>query len=301
MFKNYLRIALRNITRYKMYSFINILGLAVGIATAIIVYMVIQGELRFEEHNSENIFRINKKYTMKGETGLNQATPYPLRTTLEEEIPEVITAVHLTSASCILKYDDKVFRETGNFYASTNIFNMFTLNFIQGTPVEAIKDNNSIAISKSLADKYFGDDEPIGKILTRDNRNEVTVTAVFKDMPIYTNYRFDSIQNINSIAYDDDVQNWYSHWLETFVLLEDSADFDVVQGKVDGIMKAHLEEQSGAVLQSLKNIHLYSYPYNCLYQFYESGNSTSHKTSSGSGSEKNCRSSKKIPDLSIYR
>ncbi len=268
MFKNYLRIALRNIARYKMYSFINILGLAVGIATAIIVYLVIQGELRFEEHNSENIFRINKKYTMKGETGLNESTPYPLRTVLEEEIPEVITAVHFRNSSCILKNGDKVFRETGNFYASPNIFNMFTFDFIQGSPEEAIKDKNSIAISKSMAEKYFGDENPIGKILTRNNRDEVTVTAVFKDMPIYTNYKFDIIQNIDSIAYDDDVQNWYSHWLETFVLLGNTANFDLVQDKVDGIMKAHLEEQSGAVLQSLKNIHLYSVEGNPTGQKY---------------------------------
>ena len=122
MFKNYLKIALRNIARYKMYSTINILGLAVGIATAIIIYLVVQGELRFEVHHSENIYRINKKYTMKGETSINPSTPYPLRSTLKEEIPEVIASVHLTNSSCILKYGDKVFRERGNFYASPSIF-----------------------------------------------------------------------------------------------------------------------------------------------------------------------------------
>lgn len=269
MFKNYLKIALRNIVRYKMYSIINIIGLAVGLATAIIVFLVVQGELRFEAHHSENIYRINKKYTMKDETNINPSTPYPLRSTLKEEIPEVIASVHLTN-SCILKYDDKVFRERGNFYASPSIFEMFAIEFIHGSAADAIKDKNSIALSQSMAKKYFGDEDPIGKTLTRNNREEITVTSVFQDMPIYTNYPFESIQHIDNIAYEyeDDFENWYSHWLETFILLDEKVYFDAVQDKVDGIMKANLEEQSGAILQSLKNIHLYSVEGNPTTQKY---------------------------------
>ena len=268
MFKNYLKIALRNIARYKMYSTINILGLAVGIATAIIIYLVVQGELRFETHHPKNIYRINKKYTMKGETNLNQSTPHPLRSALQEEIPEIKSSVHLTNSSCILKSGNKVFRERGNFYASPNIFEIFTFNFIQGKSEDAIKNKNSIALSQSMAKKYFGDEDPIGKILTRNNRDEMTVTAVFEDMPIYTNYNFRSIQHIDNVAYEDDYDNWYSHWMETFVLLEETTDFEAVQAKVDAVMKAHLEEQSGAVLQSLKNIHLYSMEGNPTTQKY---------------------------------
>jgi len=268
MFRNYLKIALRNIGRYKMYSIINILGLAVGIATAIIVYLVVQGELRFESHHSQNIYRINKKYTMKGVENLNESTPLPLRETLANEIPEVKEAVHLTNSSCLLKYDDKVFRERGNFYASTNIFELFNFNFILGSPEDAIKDKNSIAISQAMAEKYFGDNNPIGKVFTRNNRSEAVVTAVFEDMPIYTNYGFEFVQNINNAAYEDDYENWYSHWLETFILLEDTAEIEAVEAKVDGVMKEHIEDQSGAVLQSLKNIHLYSVEGNPTAQKY---------------------------------
>jgi len=268
MFRNYLKIALRNISRHRMYSFINILGLAVGIATAIIIYLIIQGELQFEAHHPENIYRINKKYTMKGETNINRSTPYPLRSNLVEEIPEVIESVHITNSSCILQYDDKVFRERNNFYASPNIFNMFSFEFIRGNSKEALKGENSIVISQSLAHKYFGDEDPVGKTFSRNNRGEVTVSAVFKDMPIYTNYNFESIQHIGKVTRDDDLDNWYSHWLETFVLLDDTADLEAVQKKVDGVMKAHLEEQSGAVLQSLKNIHLYSVEGNPTAQKY---------------------------------
>jgi len=251
-----------------MYSIINILGLAVGIATAIIVLLVIQGELRFEVHHSKNIYRINKKYTMKGIENINMSTPHPLRNELEEVIPEVVSAVHLTNSSCLLKYDDKVFRERGNYYASTNIFDMFTFKFVQGTAQDAIPDNNTIAISQSTAEKYFGTENPIGKTLIRNNRDEMTVTAVFEDMPIYTNYNFQTIQNIGSVAYEDDVDNWYSHWMETFVLLVDNVDPKTVEAKIDGLMKEHLEEQSGAVLQSLKNIHLYSVEGNPTAQKY---------------------------------
>jgi len=268
MFKNYLKIALRNISRYKMYSIINILGLAVGIATAIIIYLIIQGELQFEAHHPENIYRINKKYSMKGEVSINSATPHPLRNTLAEEIPEVIESVHIRNSSCILQYNDKVFRERDNFYASPNIFKMFNFEFIRGNSREALQDENSIVISQSLVQKYFGDEDPIGKTFSYNNRGEVTVSAVFKDMPIYTNYKFESIQHIEKVTRDDDIDEWYSHWLQTFVLLEDTADINAVQSKVDGIMKKHIEEQTGAVLQSLKNIHLYSVEGNPTAQKY---------------------------------
>jgi len=258
MFRNYLKIALRNIGRYKMYSFINILGLAVGIATAIIIFLIIQGELQFEAHHPQNIYRVNKKYTMKGETNINRSTPHPLRSILADEIPEAIETVHFRNSSCILKYEDKVFREGNNFYASPNIFNMFTFEFLRGSVEDALQDENSIAISQSLARKYFGDEDPVGKIFSRNNRGEVTVSAVFKDMPIYTNYRFECIQHISKVTTDDDLDNWYSHWLQTFILLDDNADLEAVQKKIDTIFKSNLEEQSGAVLQSLKNIHLFS-------------------------------------------
>jgi len=93
---------------------------------------------------------------MKGIENINMSTPHPLRNELEEVIPEVVSAVHLTNSSCLLKYDDKVFRERGNYYASTNIFDMFTFKFVQGTAQDAIPDNNTIAISQSTAEKYFG-------------------------------------------------------------------------------------------------------------------------------------------------
>ena len=268
MFKNYFKLAIRNINRHRMYSFVNILGFAVGIATAIIIYLLIQGELQFEAHHSAKISRVNKKYTMKGEVNINRATPYPLLSILVEEIPEVIESVHFRNSSCILQYDNKVFRERDNFYASPNIFDMFTFEFIRGNSKEALQDENSIVISQSLAHKYFGDEDPMGKTFSHDNRGEVTVSAVFKDMPIYTNYKFESIQHIGKVTRDDDLDDWYSHWLQTFVLLEDTADINAVQSKVDNIMKVHVEEQSGASLQSLKNIHLYSMEGNPTAQKY---------------------------------
>lgn len=258
MIKNYLRVALRNIGRHKLYSIINILGLAVGIASAVVIFLVIQGELQFESHNTNlnNIYRINKKYVMKGQTSINLSTPFPLRQALEE-IPEVAAAAQLTQSSCILKYEDKVFREAENVFASPEIFEIFTFEFVRGSAESAIPDKNSIAVSQTIAKKYFGNEDPIGKTLIINNRSEVTVKAIFKDFPVYTNYNFQIIQNIEKAAYPEDIDDWYSHWLETFVLLDASADLNLVEQKVDQLMKSNIEEQPGAVLQSLKNTHLY--------------------------------------------
>ncbi|MBN1327454.1 MAG: ABC transporter permease, partial [Candidatus Cloacimonetes bacterium] len=269
MFKNYIRVALRNIGRYKLYSIINILGLAVGIASAIIILLVIQGELQFETHNENlaNIYRINKKYMMKGVTDINESTPYPLQDALKE-IPEIVAATHLTQTPSILKYEDKVFRETGNVYAAPEIFDIFSFEFVRGSAETAIPDKNSIAISESIAKKYFGDEDPIGKTLINNNRSEVNVTAVFKELPVYTNYNFQIIQNVDKAVHSEDMDDWYSHWLQTFVLLDESADPVLVEQKIDKLMKSNMEEQSGAVLQALKKIHLYDVDGNPTAQKY---------------------------------
>ena len=260
MFKNYLKIAYRNIIRNKTYSIINILGLAIGISCVLIIFMVAKTHLSFESHNSnsERIFRANKKYTMKGETNVNISTPYPLKNEAIETIPEILDAVHLTLKSSNIKSTGDVNRESNICFASPSIFNIFSINFITGNPAKALTDNNSVAISEAMAEKYFGNTDPVGKTLLFNNRAERTVSAVFENISKFSEYRFNFIINIDAVVPAEDRENWYDHWLQTFVLVAENNDISVIEGKTDQLMKTNIEDQSGARLQPLKNIHLYS-------------------------------------------
>ena len=195
---------------------------------------------------------------MNGEENINYSTPYPLEQAVRDGFPEVIEATHLYESSAIIKYKDKIFRERGVCRASPTVFNIFTLNIVDGDKVKPIRDVHSIAISQSSAKKYFGNESPIGKSLTLNNANEMQVTAVYEDVPLLTDYDFNFIIHIDTAAEMEDYNNWYSHWMQTFILTEPGTDIIALQTKIDQLFKDNLEEQSGARLQSLRNIHLYS-------------------------------------------
>jgi ABC-type antimicrobial peptide transport system permease subunit len=270
MFKNYFKTALRNIARYKIYSLINILGLTVGIACAVMIFVITQEEVSFNTHNNnaDQIFRINKVYSMGGEISINESTPYPLANTVHETLPEVIEATHLVRTSTIIKCEDKVIRERNVYRASPSLFDMFTINIIEGDKIQPIYDINSIALSQSSATKYFGDESPIGKVLTLNSKNEMQVTAVYEDIPLLTDYSFDFIVHFDTVAEEDGYDDWYDHWMETFILVQPNTDVEGLQTKIDQLMKDNIGTQSGARLQSLRDTHLYSVEGNPTTQKY---------------------------------
>jgi len=260
MLRNYIKVALRNIVRYKTYSVINVLGLAIGIACVMIILMVAKTHLSFESHNaySERIHRINKKYSMKGDVNINTSTPYPLRSAAVETIPEVFDAAHFVLQTANIESSGEVNKEYNVCFTSPSVFNIFTFDFISGNPDDAIIDHNSVAIAEAMAEKYFGDEDPIGRTLSFNNRTDRTVSAVFKDITKFSDYRFDFVLNMDIIAPEEDRDYWYDHWMETFVLVAENSDMTVVENKVDQLMKTNVGDQSGAILQPLKKIHLYS-------------------------------------------
>ena len=270
MIKNYIKTALRNILRYKLYSALNIIGLSVGIACAAMIFVIVQEEMNFNAHNehADHIYRINKLYSMNGEISTNPSTPYPLENAARESFPEVLEAAHFVETSGIVKYEKDAFKERNICMASPSLFDIFTINITQGVKDNPINDLQSIAISQSMAAKYFGEDTAIGKILTLDNTDQLQVTAVYEDIPILTDYSFDFIINFDLIAEEEGYDDWYDHWMETFIRVDPNTDITDLQTKMDHLMKENIGDQSGARLQSLRNIHLYSVEGNPTTQKY---------------------------------
>ncbi|MCP4726832.1 MAG: ABC transporter permease, partial [bacterium] len=199
MFKNYLKIALRNLVKHKGYSFINIVGFSVGMACTIFIVAYIFDELGWEKHH-ENYDRI---YRMCFETGSDKLqiaySPPPLSKALMEDFPEVENAVRFSywPANLLVTYEDRRFLEKQILYADSSIFNVFTVPFLEGDRKTALSRPKTVVITKDAAEKYFGNENPIGKtLLFYTSKTPYEVTGVVENCPEKTHFKFDLIVSL---------------------------------------------------------------------------------------------------------
>ncbi len=181
MFRNYFKIALRTLWKNKKLAAINIFGLAVGIACSLLIFLFIQDELNYDRHHADavNIHRIVKDFINDDGTRIPDATtPAALAPAVAREIPEVveITRVHPDwGGTSVVEYEHQKNTEGGIWRVDSSFFTVFTLPFVKGDPKTALADVNSIVLTESTARRYFGNDDPIGKTLKFDGRNDFTV------------------------------------------------------------------------------------------------------------------------------
>ncbi len=175
MFKNYFTTALRNFSRQKTYSFINMAGLSVGLACSFLIFMWIKHEItydRFHEQGTQ-IYRVMRNFSANDKIYTWSSAPMPLAKVLVEEYPEITHAILITRQRHLLSKGNQLFRETG-IYASPSFFNVFTFPLLQGDTRKILSEPNAIAISEKLAGKYFGPDwasqSILGQSLTVDHR-----------------------------------------------------------------------------------------------------------------------------------
>lgn len=261
MFKNYLKVAFRNIKRHKDVSIINITGLAIGITCCILILLWVQDELSFNQFHkdADHIYRINKKYQIGTETGYNSATPFPLVGAIKENYPEVKDATNFYQQRALVKYGDKIFTESRVCVTDSSFFNIFSFQFIKGNIKSALVDPNSIIITEDIGKKYFGDSEPLGKTLTLDNLTEYVVTGIIHNIPLNSDLIFDIFIPTSADTKAEEADNWGSHWLQTYVVLQEVVSYEEVEQKLSVLIKEHLpEEKISLVVQPFKKIHLYS-------------------------------------------
>jgi hypothetical protein len=225
MFKNYIKIALRNIKKHKGYSFINIAGLAIGMACCILILLWVQDELgydRFHKNKSE-LYRVytEVQYT-DGRTNLFTQSYFPLARILKEECPDVVDAVRYASRSMLLiKHGDKSFADDNFGFADSSFFKMFTFPFVKGNPETALSDKFSVVITEEMSKKYFGNDDPIGKTLNVNNQFDVQVTGVIENVPHNSSLKFDFLLPYTLYWGPNwaESNSWGGNPLETYVLI----------------------------------------------------------------------------------
>lgn len=224
MFKNLLLVALRNLKRDKWYSLLNILGLAMGIAFSVLLIFFIKDELSYDRYNinADRIYRINGYIKEPDKDEMKWAnTQFPLAPTLKKDYPEVEEAVRFVGADKrMYKNGDLRFYEDKVFYTDSNVFKVFTYAFLEGNPNTALTAPNSMVLTQSLAEKYFGKNKAIvGKSLQSSNGEVYKVTGVIKDVPKNSHLIFNALISRTTLPVDF-ADNWGSFGFYNYVLLK---------------------------------------------------------------------------------
>jgi len=263
MFKNYLKIALRNIKRHRGYSFINITGLAIGMTCTILILLWVQDELSFDRFhkNGDYLYRVIQDIQFTDHRTHWAITQGPLGPSLKEDFPEIVDFTRIRYRGFRFKYADKIFDERVCM-ADNSILEMFTFPLVQGDPKTALIEPNNIVLSEEMAEKYFGGENPIGKTIKADDRYDFHVKGVFKKIPINSHLQFDFLIPFifgRELGYT--VDTWNNSGFSTYVMLAKTTSVENVIEKISDYLKTKptLEENSKLMLQPLKRVHLYSH------------------------------------------
>ncbi|HKI77875.1 MAG TPA: ABC transporter permease [Ignavibacteriaceae bacterium] len=280
MIKNYMRIAFRNLFKHRGFSLINIIGLTVGLTICLLILLFIKDELSYDKYNdkSDQIYRVILHGRISDSDFNLAVSCAPIGPTLVNELPEVENFVRILKGGIpVLRYQDKVFSEDRFFWADSTFFDVFSLPLVEGNPKTALVKPQSVVITESMAKKYFGNDDAVGKILNMDNRIDYMVTGVMKDVPKNSHFHFDFLGSLASYQGIMQDNSWLSNNQFTYVLLKKGVTYDDIKNKMEDIVLKYVGPQvklalgvtfdqlkkSGAMyrysLQPLSDIHLRSH------------------------------------------
>lgn len=242
MLKNYFLTAWRNIVKDKFYTFINVGGLAIGLATAVFILLYIIDELTYDKshENHERIYRLESHFVINNKDDRFAATQIPLGPTLKDEYPEIEEFVRFAPAGTMfLTYEDREFQEDSIMLTDSTIFDVFTHPFVSGDPEEALTRPYTMVVTESLARKYFGADNPIGKTLTSLEGDLFEITGVIEDLPGNVHMKFDGLVSAATIIEEMGAERFNdrsagSFWnigIYSYVMLAENASIDGIHEK----------------------------------------------------------------------
>ena len=278
MLKNYIKIAVRNLFKNKAFSFINIFGLSVGLASFILISIYIKNEFSYDNFNLK-ADRIYRPVEIQRPAGLPEqyvaVTMGPLAAALKNDFPEVESAVRIMpSGTFYCRSGDKGFYENGIAFADPQIFDIFTIPFIEGDPANALSEPYSIVLTSSIALKYFGNEDPLGKTLTiyaSSGKTEMRITGVIQDYPVNSHLHFRMLASLSTLnEVTPFLTSWDTNCLATYILLKKGASKSELERKFPAFInkynKADESYSFSMYLQPLKDIHLHSDK--IIYQTY---------------------------------
>ena len=269
MLTNFFTIAFRNIFKHKIFSFINIFGLAIGMAASLLIFQYVRFELSYDkfEANSPNIYRIQLDRYNEGKLATQWAAGTAgIGPVVKDGLPEVTNLTRLYSTQGIMSYQDKEFREEKMFWANEGFLPMFGYPALKGSATDALKNVGQAVLTTSAARKYFGDEDPIGKTLQWNKREPFTITAVIPDPPANTHLKFNmllSFATLQKLEGDPATTQWgWDGWF-AYIQVRPGTNQQALEKKINALSESRWgkemkESKQGMVfhLQPLASIHL---------------------------------------------
>jgi putative ABC transport system permease protein len=231
MIKNYLTVAIRNLSRNKGFTFINIMGLALGITSGLLIVLYIVDELSYDRYNPRvaNLYRANLdvKYGDNADTYASQAAAFGPK--VKQDFPEVSEAARIVPAfyhptGFRIRKGNSTLQEKSIVYADPGLFAVFSFPLLEGNPATALQDPNTVVLTESAAKKYFGRTDIVGETLLLDDTANYKVTGVMKDIPRQSHFRFDLFLSLASLDESRDPNNWGGGGYNTYLMLSPTAD-----------------------------------------------------------------------------
>lgn len=251
MFKNYFKVALRNIFRQKAYAFINISGLAIGICCCLLIVSYVLDELSYDNFHPEveQTYRIALDRKFPDNQFMYARSPIPMGPTLAREMPEITAATRMfnTFGSLTFQYEDRYFDERNVIAVDSSFFDFFGVELLAGDPEKALNDPNSLIITEEMAIKYFGTEEALGKQLEIQNIGQMMVQGVAKSMPTNAHFHFDFLFSLSSMPGLFNSQFWGAYNVYNYVKMA-PASVTEVEGKLMPLLQRYMEPQIQSVL-----------------------------------------------------
>ncbi len=275
MMGNYLVTAWRNLLRHKLYGFINIAGLAVGLACAIFILLYLRDELSWDAWipDSENLYRIESTFLVPGghDHDFFTAAPFPVAPAMQVSFPEVVAQTHLIPEFMTASVGDRTF-SASVVAVDTNFFQFVRLPFVQGSPVRALAQPESIVLTQAATKKYFGTVDPMGKIVTLAGKHSLVVTGVLRDLPHNTHLNFEMVMPNTSTADAIPASSpartlWLNFPGWSYIKLAPNTDLAALQRKLAPMLDMNIDakKQMGLNMRGSELLHLHITPFRDIH------------------------------------
>jgi putative ABC transport system permease protein len=264
MFKNYLKIAWRSIRKNKISSVINITGLTIGLTCCLLIALYIRHELSYDKFQvkGDRIARVIMEYKIGNDGKAGTFTSTKVFPEFKRQFPEVISGVRMSQTSRVTKYGEKLFNEKRFLFADSTFFDVFSFRLIKGMPGQVLNAPKTIVLTEDAARKYFGNDDPVGKILkTGSDATDFLVTGVMENCPSNSQLKFDMVASFSSLGQAQEL-TWWNANFTTYLLLKDPASFESLSRKIPPFMKKEFANEPSVSLnyhlEPYTSVHLHS-------------------------------------------
>jgi len=246
MIKNYIKTAYRSLTKNKAFTAINVLGLALGLATCLLIVFYVFDELSYDRYNTkaDRVFRLNEEIKFGGAQNPYAITPPAAAAALKADFPEIEQVARFRNeGGNKVKKGAQNIQEDRMVYADNSIFDVFTLPVISGSTPNALTDPHTVVITEDVAKKYFGNTNAVGQVLTFNDTSQFKITAVIKNIPQQSHFHFDFFISMPTIRAESSDNSWLGNNFNTYILLKPGVDYRVLAAKLPEFMRRHAGPQ----------------------------------------------------------